>query len=101
MAASFRRRCPWLALWTWDDPPLEAASRDPDRDEPPRWGGPEPWRHSGGHPLRRDGDPTSRGERAPAQAIGRHRRPSDLVAHHEGLRALRFPAVRALPWLQE
>ena len=56
---------------------------------------------AGGDPLRRQGHPPARGDRARPQAAGRHRRAPDPVAHHEDLRPLRGQPLRALPRLQE
>ncbi|CAA9444619.1 MAG: Glucose-1-phosphate cytidylyltransferase, partial [uncultured Pseudonocardia sp.] len=51
-------------------------------------------------PVRRPGHPHPRGERAPAQGHGRHRRAADPVAHHEALQPLRVPPLHPLPGLQ-
>ena len=42
----------------------------------------------------------SRGDRAPAEADGRDRRPADPLAHHEDLRRARLQRLRRLPRLQ-
>src|SRR5262245_57763460 len=85
--------------------PIRGASPT-GRARYPGHGGPETSRayHSrrervtteGGHPLRRAGHSSPRGDRVPAEADGGDRRPSGALAHHEALRAPRPHRLRDL-----
>ena len=57
--------------------------------------------HADRHPRRRPRHPARRGDRSPAQADGRDRRPADPLAHHEHYAAHWVHGVRRRPRLQE